>query len=968
MRVFFLVFLGFISSNGVAQNFSDPSARHWADSVYNSLNDDERIGQLIIARLSSIDSKTRSITSLFEQTADFVKKYNIGGVCVFQGSPVSQATNLNKLKKMAKTPLLISIDGEWGVGMRIPDSVIPLPKQMMLGAISNPSIVYEYGKIVADQCKRLGIQMNYAPVMDINNNPLNPVINERSFGENKNKVAKFGTLYMKGMQDNGVMACAKHFPGHGDVAVDSHLDLPVINKSIEQLDSLELYPFKNIFENGVSSVMVGHLSIPSIDDRLNRPTSLSEKNIKGLLQSKLNYNGIVITDGLEMQGVKKYYSDGEASVEALIAGNDLLCLPDSIPVSIKKIKQAITQNRLSWNDIESKCIKVLMAKYKYVLHQNDSIELPNLTTDLNKDAISIRSLVAKNAITLLNNEDKCFFPLQKKPDQQTVAYIGIGLKNENTFAKEMRLNFNADVFLFDLTSKWNDSIAAIIRQISLNYNNVVIGIHQINRQPANNFGISEDINKIIDSVRLSLNSIIVLFGNAYATKNWCDARNLMVCYEDDSSTQKAAIKLLMGKIPFKGTLPVTVCENFKADYGLHGKGNHEALENNESNQSLSIKIDSLINDAIEKKAMPGCTVLAIKNDDTLIQKSYGHYTYKKQQEVTNTSLYDLASLTKILSTTLCLMKLFDEGKLDLNNALGYYLPMVKGTNKEHIVIKDLLLHQAGLVPYVPYYKETLDKNKKALKKYYFHSKKKDASTELANKMYIRNQYVDSFYKRILNSEVNSEKKYVYSDLDFILLGKVVEQITGMTLDNYADQFFYQPMGLTTIGYLPFKRISKKNIVPSTLEKEFRNQELRGYVHDQGAAMMGGVAGHAGLFSNARDAAAVMRMLLNGGYWEGKSYLKDETIELFTGYQSAKSRRGLGFDKPDQGNENRTDTYPATSCSPFTFGHLGFTGTCIWADPENNLIFVFLSNRIYTHDNEVFKTLNLRSKIFELLYQ
>ncbi len=966
MKVFFLVFLGFLNSICFAQSITEKKAKYWADSVYNSLNHDERVGQLVVARLSSIDSKTRSITSLFDQTADFIKKYNIGGVCIFQGSPEFQAANLNKLKKMAKTPLLISIDGEWGVGMRIPDSVIPLPRQMMLGAVNNPDLIYEYGSVVANQCKRIGIQMNYAPVMDINNNPLNPVINDRSFGENKFKVAKFGTLYMQGLQDNGVMACAKHFPGHGDVSVDSHLDLPVINKSINQLDSLELFPFKSIFDKGVSSVMVGHLSIPSIDDRINRPTSLSKKNIKDLLQTRLKYNGIVITDGLEMQGVKKFYSNGEASVEALIAGNDLLCLPDSIPVSIEKIKQAIIDNRLTWVDIEAKCKKVLMAKYKYVVSDNDSIDLLNLTSDLNKDAIRIKKLVAKNAITLLSNEDNSFFPLRKNKNR--IAYIGIGLKEENVFAKELKLNYDAAVFLFDNSAKWNDSVAAIVNQIYIQYDHVIIGIHKINRTPVNNFGICEDIKKIIDSIRLKSNAFVFLFGNAYAAKNWCDAKNLAVCFEDDSSTQKTAIRMLMGVIPFKGTLPVSVCEKYTSGFGLHANQKNELNAFHTSKQSLTIQIDSMVNDAINKKAMPGCAVLAIKNNDTLINKNYGYSSYNKKQAVDYTSLYDLASLTKVLSTSLCLMKLYDEGKLDLNKTLGDYLQMVKGTNKENIIIKDLLLHEAGLTPFIPYFKQTLDSHQKPLKKYYSRSKKKVASNEVAKKLYIQNQYVDSFYKQILNSEVSKEKKYLYSDLDFIFLGKIVEQITGMKLNEYVDESFYRPMGLSSIGYLPLINHSKKNIVPSVLETEFRNQELQGYVHDQGAAIMGGVAGHAGLFSNSKDISTIMKMLLNGGYWQGKCYLKDETIELFTTYQSTNSRRGLGFDKPEKDNEIKAEPYPAKSCSPFTFGHLGFTGTCVWADPESDIIFVFLSNRIYPNDNGVFKTLQLRSKILELLYQ
>ena len=305
-----------------------PAAVNWTDSVFKTLSDDERIAQLMVVRLSTYDAKAKKAIFFDSLVSELIKKYNIGGICLFQGSPVKQANIINKLQLQAKTPILMCIDAEWGVGMRMIDSVLPLPRQMMLGAVSDAAIAYEYGKIVAEQCKRVGLQVNYAPVVDINNNPNNPVINDRSFGEDKYKVALFGIQYMKGMQDNGVMACAKHFPGHGDVAVDSHFDLPVINKSMAQLDSLELYPFREIFKAGIGSVMIAHLSIPAIDNTPNKPTSISKNNVTELMRNQLGYQGLTFTDALEMQGVKKYFPDGAASVESLVAGNDMLCLPD----------------------------------------------------------------------------------------------------------------------------------------------------------------------------------------------------------------------------------------------------------------------------------------------------------------------------------------------------------------------------------------------------------------------------------------------------------------------------------------------------------------------------------------------------------------------------------------------------------------------------------------------------------------
>ena len=976
MRFFVFVFLLFLSVTSISQDTSvirNKAANAWADSVLKTLSNDERIAQLMVVRLSAIDLKTRIITFYDQQVTELVSKYNIGSICIFQGSPVKQAGMINSLQKMAKTPILVCMDAEWGVGMRIIDSVLPLPKQMMLGAMKDEAIVYKYGQIVAAQCKRFGIQVNYAPVVDVNNNPNNPVINDRSFGEDKYKVARFGIAYMKGMQDMGVMACAKHFPGHGDVAVDSHLDLPVINKTMAQLDSLELYPFRKIFDAGISSAMIAHLYIPAIDARPNRASSLSRANVNDLLRNELHFQGLTFTDALEMHGVTKFFPNGDASVESLIAGNDMLCLPEDVPMSIAKIKDAIAANKLSWDDIEMHCRKVLLAKYQYGLAKLQPINTEKLTADLNSQVPVMTRIVAENAITLLAKKDAGFFPLKPSENNKPndIAYIAVGINSDNTFAMRMRKDFNATVFYFDFTKKDSLAVLKTLDSITGKFKKLVIGIHNMGRSPVTNFGLSKQAIEFVTALQQKTNAISFLFGNAYAVKNFCNSPNLVVCYEDDAVIQNTALDMLEGDLPYKGVLPVSVCDSFKFGFGIIAKAGSLPLKN--PNQwgfdlAMTNRIDSIANDAITHKAIPGCALLVAKDGKIVYQKAYGTYAYEDNQPVSISSVYDIASVTKICATTLSVMKLYDEGKIDLKKKLGDYLPSVKGTNKEHLSIEKLLLHQAGLAAFIPFYKETIDSAGVPLPNLYRSVPSDTFSIHVANNLYLRSDWKDTMYKRILSSPLGSVDKYVYSDNDFIFLGKVVEAISGMPLDEYAKKKFYTPMSLESAGFFPLKHIAMNRIVPTENEKEFRMQLLKGDVHDPGAAMFGGVAGHAGLFSDAYDMAAIMQMLLNGGTFNGKRYLQKETVDLFTSYHSNISRRGYGFDKPEKDNSRRAEPYPCLSASSKTFGHTGFTGTCAWADPDKDLVFIFLSNRVNAEDGESFLKMNVRPKIYEAIYQ
>ncbi len=971
MKRYCLLFAVLLQLSVAAQRTSSLGASPWVDSVFKTLTRDQKIAQLMIVRLSTGNAAKTEVVFHDKEVEEAIRKYNIGGICLFQGGPVTQANFVNHFQSIAQTPLMICIDGENGVGMRM-DSVAFLPRQMMLGAMPDAALVYQYGKIVGAQCKRAGIQVDYAPVVDINNNPDNPVINDRSFGEDKYKVSSFGVNYMRGLQDAGVMACAKHFPGHGDVAVDSHLDLPVINKTKEQLDTLEIYPFREMIKAGVGSVMVAHLSIPSIDNTANRPTSISYNNVTTLLRKELGFTGLTFTDALEMKGVSKFFPDGEASAQSLIAGNDMLCLPGDIAGAIEKIKNAIKKNKLSWDDIDAHVKKVLLAKYQYGLANNKPIDTYHLTEDLNEQIPALKKMVAENALTLLRNDEPFVFPLPINT-RKRVAYIGFGLTADNDFARRMRTDYNAHTYYFDYKL---DSVqaSALLQFVKNRYDVVVIGLHNYARYPAGNFGISATALSLILNLQQQFSTVTFAFGNPYAIKNFCDAKTLVACYEDDAIVQQTAADLLNGRFIARGRLPVTVCPAFAYGAGISPvRAMPEAAPSNAGLSAAKLNIiDSIVNDGIKKHAFPGGVVLVAKDGKIVFDKAYGFLTYDSTQPVYRETIYDMASVTKVMATTLSVMKLYDEGRIDLQKTLGDYLPWTKGTNKQNLKLWDILLHQAGLKAFIPFYKETVDSSKVDQVSGKFFSYKPDSlhTVRVADNMFMRSDWTDTIYQRILKSTVVPKGEYIYSDNDFIFLGKLVEALSGQTLDQYVKTNFYDKLGLEGTGFKPRNRFPLTAIAPTENEKGFRNQLLWGDVHDPGAAMFGGVAGHAGLFSNAYDLAILCQMLLNGGSFNNQQFIKKETINYFSEYHSNISRRGLGFDKPEKDNATRKEPYPALSASPQTIGHTGYTGTCIWIDPKYKLTFVFLSNRVNPDGgtNTKLLNMNIRPKIMEAIYK
>lgn len=940
----------------------------WVDSVFNSLTVNEKIAQLfMIAAYSNKDKASGHV----DEITRLIEDYKIGGLIFMQGGPVRQAKLTNYYQSISKTPLLMAIDGEWGVSMRL-DSTIRYPRQMMLGAIEDDRLIYQMGEQVALECKRLGIHVNFAPVIDINNNPANPVIGSRSFGEDKYNVVDKGYAYMSGMQDNNVLAVGKHFPGHGDTDIDSHKALPTINHSLARLNTIELYPFKQLIKKGLGGMMVAHLYIPVLDSTENTATTLSKKVVTDLLKNEMGFKGVIFTDALNMKGVANYFKPGEVDAKALIAGNDILLFSSDVHVAINRIKQAMGKGEITIEEIDSRCRKILELKYWVGLNKKPHVEIERLYEDLNSpQAKLLKQKLVENAITVVKNEDE-LLPFMKL-DTLSVASVAIGVNTVNKFQKTLAQY--TDVKHFNISKKTpNGKAEAIIKEAS-NYDVVIVSVHNTNRRPSSNYGVNAVAIRLVDRLAECTNVVLDVFANPYCLKNFKNlekVKGIIVSYNDEAITNRLSAQMLFGGIPAKGKLPVTATENLKAGKGIKLSDKirlkYSLPEDVGLNSADLYKVDSIALDAIEKGATPGCQVLLAKDGVVFYQKAFGHHTYAKDKMVTNADIYDIASITKIVSTTAALMKLYEDKKYDLNDPISKYLTYLDTSSKKDIIIKEVLSHQACLKPWIPFYLKTL--NGEDLNPEIYRTTCSDTfCIQVANDLFIRNDYRDSIFYRILESEQRCKKEYKYSDLGYYLFMDLIEKLSGDSLQNYVRNNFYNPIGAYTMGYKPLERFPLSRLIPTENDKVFRKQLIHGYVHDPGASMLGGVCGHAGVFSNANDLAKMMQMFLQEGEYGGVRYFKPQTIKYFTScpFCKKKNRRGIGFDKPEM-NYNKPG--PTCQCiSAKSFGHTGFTGTIAWADPETQIVYVFLSNRIHPDaGNKLLVKMDVRIKIQEALYE
>ncbi|MCB0698524.1 MAG: serine hydrolase [Chitinophagaceae bacterium] len=965
------LFIGF-SFNSVAQS----QKQRWVDSVYNQLNESERIGQLFMVAAYSGGKNYNE-----EDIAKLVQAHQIGGLIFIQGTPEAQATQNNTFQRMAQVPLLIGMDAEWGLGMRL-TGVRDMPRQMMVGATYDTSMAYALGAAIATQCKRLGVHINFGPVVDVNNNPKNPIINARSYGEDKEWVSRMGIAYMRGLQDNGVMACAKHFPGHGDTETDSHKDLPTINKSMQQLEALELYPFRKLINAGVKSMMVAHLDIPALEKEPHVPTTLSKNTITNLLKEKLGFDGLVFTDALNMQGVAKYFEPGEADLRAFLAGNDVLLFSQDVPTAIAKIQQALADGKVTRADLEQRVKKILAAKYDAGLSKWKPVDGRNINDDLNKSTLTLQYRMAQGAVTFVRDRNNLLNRIIRK--NGSVGYIGVNASGGTEILDKLKEEFPP------IKAHWLPNTtkpATVTRAVELtdDYDITIVAVHNLGFYPSGgDYGLTAQQMSYLKQIQNKKNVVLVLMGNPYLLQNFCNFKSVLIAYEDDFSTRKVIADILLGIAPARGKLPVTPCDGMKmeatpsmmaVEQPKTTKGvavdrlvNELYIEdagvvNPAALDELSIKMNRSVVDGV----FPGCQVLAAKNGKVFYNRAFGFYDAYKSTRVDTNTLYDVASLTKVLATTLAVMRLYERSELILDKTVGDYLSWTKGSDKANLKIRDLLLHQAGLKSWIPFYTETLDSGGRPDASIYSNKPDNNYSLQVAKNLYMRKDYKDTIWKTILEYPLENKGRYVYSDLDFYFLAAIVETLTGKKLDDYVEEQFYKPMGLRNITYNPLKKFPVNRIAPTENDMYFRMQLVHGYVHDQGASMIGGVAGHAGLFSNAIDVAAIFQMLLQGGTYNGKRFFKSETIGYFTEYSSKLSRRGLGFDKPDA---DKDDAGPAGDrVSGYAFGHQGFTGTCAWADPETGVVFVFLSNRVNpSADNKLINRQSTRTVAQDLVYE
>ena len=966
LKKFFFIFFLLTLFNLCGQNF-DPLRtddyflqEKWVDSILSSMTIDEKIGQLfMIQAYSNLDSVHEN------EIKEMIQKYHVGNLIFMQGTPIKQAELTNKYQSFSKVPLMIGFDGEWGLDMRLKNSY-RFPWNMSLGAIQDNSLIHKFGEHIGNHARRIGIHVNFAPVVDINTNPLNPIIGNRSFGENKINVTQKAIAFSKGMQSMGVLANAKHFPGHGDTASDSHLKLPVLNFNRQRLDSVELYPYKRVFDAGMASVMTAHLSIPVLESNPKLPTSLSSNVVTDLLKYKLGFLGLIFTDGLNMKGAANYSSSSEINLAAILAGNDILLIPHDIPETINLFKTSIQTGVLSYERIDESVRKILLAKYKVGLHTYKPIELLNLEKDINtpEDEVLHRELV-KNSMTLIKNKKK-LLPISDLKKLHKIAYVALGEASHDPFFKELQKY--SEIFKVE-----KDNLNEIIYTLE-DFDLVIVGFHKSNAHPWKPYQFSNKESVWLHEISRKNKTILSVFASPYSLlniKSFNNLESILVAYQNSVIAQKIAAQTIFGAIDAKGVLPVSIKNKFPEGTSISTK-NLKRLQYSipESVGMSSVKlqrIDSVANLVLEKKMSPGLQILVARHGVVVYEKSFGFHTDKKNNSVKSTDVYDVASLTKILASLPMMMKAEEDKKIKLSSTVKSILPAFKNSNKDTLTVLEILSHYGRLKAWIPFYKLTQDSiTKNNLKEFYSQTRSKRFSIKVAENLYLNNSYKDSIYKFIRDSEQRIEAGYKYSDLGYYLFKEVLEKKYKSSLDDLVQEQFYKPLGANRMTYLPLNKLDKSSIVPSEKDTYYRNQLLHGYVHDMGAAMLGGVAGHAGLFANANDVAKMMQLYLQKGYYGGKRYFKKETFDKFNKryYSEKKVRRGLGFDKPQLDPEIKA----TCGCvSDESFGHSGFTGTYTWADPESEILYVFLSNRVFpTMENYGLVDEDIRTKIQQII--
>lgn len=905
------------------------SRKSWAERTLKNLTLREKIAQMMVV---SVNMRFMNYESnQWQELQKYLATDGIGVLHIWFGDAGSALTMLNDMQLKSKVPILVDADIESGLGRRYPGAVT-LPPMMAIAATGNPQYAYEAGRISAEESRAVGIHFNLSPVVDVNNNPKNPIINTRSFGEVPDSVNRYSVEFIRGLHDYGMLATAKHFPGHGDTETDSHSSLAQIPSDSARLWDVELPPFQKAIDAGVDAVMVAHVNSPDYQDHAQNPASLSSFWLQDILREKMNFDGVIITDAMRMGGIVKNYSDEYALLATVQAGSDIIIQNQNLKKSIDVIEKAVLNGILSESRIDASALKVLKMKEKVGLHLNKTILAENTHRDMGKAAnFKLAQEMAKKAITLVKNEND-ILPLQPTLDEKLYVvdlYDGPNNHSQSSFTKQLK-STGRKVISFQIDESDSSSIADyILNQIPANG---LVFLNAFANPTEHKDEIflpkveAEFVNALIKKCE---KVVITSFGSPYLIQDFPDTPIYICAYKSSGILQTAAANAIKGEADITGILPVTIpgiasngtSIQIKAKKWPNGTSKWKPGKTLKriSPSEISVDIGQLkmyLSQAVADSAFPGGVLLAAKGGQIFLHESFGYHTYKKLEAVTRGDIYDLASITKVIATTSAVMKLVDQKKLSLDDKVVDHLPAFRGNQKKHFdqksatTIRHLMTHTAGLPPFRQYY-----------------LMKDDAKARL-----------DS----VMNTEptIGLGKKTIYSDVGLITLGKMVEAVAGVPLDSLVDSLIFDPLGMGSTYYNPPKERAKR-IVP-TEYSDLYGELIRGYVHDENAHSLGGVAGHAGLFSTASDLAIFSQMMLNGGIYGWKRIFKEETIKLFTSRANIVegSSRSLGWDSPE--GKASGGVYLSES----SFGHTGYTGTSLWIDPENDMFVILLTNAVH----------------------
>lgn len=896
---------------------SAPAPDRWVQATLAEMTLSEQVAQLFAVQAYGYYASADDPAYL--RLRDFVERLGVGGVIFFQGDPYGQVMLANDLQRRAKLPLLISQDMEWGAGMRVARTTT-LPWTMAIGATRDPALAYAAGYLTAREARALGTHQIYAPVADVNNNPRNPVINVRSFGEEPGLVGAMVGAFVEGAQDGGVLATVKHFPGHGDTDTDSHYDLPTLPFTRARLDSLELVPFRAAIDAGVESVMTGHLALPALEPDPRVPATLSQPISEALLRGDLGFNGLIVTDAMQMRGVTKHFAPGEAAIRALEAGADMILMSADLDAAHTAVLEAVASGRLARARIQTAAGRILHAKLRLGLPKQRLVapeSLPEVVRTAAHEAVA--EALARRSLTLLRNEND-LLPLQR-PERLFVYTLKDNDRPETgrAFAAALRTAQPAtQSFDLALDLRTTDETYENALQAAAHAEVLVVALHAYVRLGGGQRALQRHFAFLEQLIATGKPVILIAFGNPYLIAELAQQpAAYLVAYSGSEASQRMAASALFGQVALGGKLPITIPDHYAYGAGLTLPQSAPRRDRPEAaglaTASLA-RVDSVLRAAIADRAFPGAAVAIGRGNVIAKLAGYGYHTYEARTTVTPQSVFDLASLTKVVATTTAAMQLYEAGRLDLDAPVARYLPGFEQNGKAAVTVRHLLTHTAGFLPFIPFYQRGVT---------------------------TRQAVIDSTYAQPLVTPPGAAMRY--SDFSMITLMLVIEAITGQDFDAYTRTHIFAPLGMHDTGFRG-TGTPDSTVVPTEVDDYFRNRLVQGEVHDENAWLLGGTSGHAGLFSSADDLARFATMLVNGGRAGTQQFLKPETIRLFTTRvdPTGEHTRALGWDTRSlEGYSSAGQHF-----GPRSFGHTGFTGTSMWIDPDAKLYAILLTNRVY----------------------